>query len=71
MSMMGEGGDGVVRYWSDVSDDWGSVDYRGGVVARGLVDYCVETGITFYNTINYRDGFLIRYFVINLLIRYS
>lgn len=57
MSMMGEGSDGVVRYWSDVSYDWGSMDYRGGVVARGLVDYCVETEIIFYNKINYRYGF--------------
>lgn len=45
MSMMGKGGDGVVRQWSNVSHDWGSVDYRSGVVARGLVDYCVETEI--------------------------
>lgn len=49
MSVMGKGGDGVVRHWSNVSYDWGSVDDRSGVVTGGLVDYRVETGIIFYN----------------------
>lgn len=44
MAIMGERGDGIVRHWGNVSDDWGSVDYGSGVVAGGLVDYRVETG---------------------------
>ena len=50
MMSVGEGADGVMREGGGV-DHWGSVHHggsvhhRGGVVAGGLVDDSVETGM--------------------------